>query len=156
MPRNNSWKWSIYPKLHANVSRLLKKADLQFEFNDVDDDKTCTEAYDTNVMGKFTCNNHKCNCNGWSSKKIAITIRMYQDKRYNARVYSQHCKACNTPSRPYLDTESYADRVAYRIKKWNGVDVDPPPFSRNSGGKHETDLCEGCKAGHCTYLTSQS
>lgn len=33
----------MYPKLHANVSRLLKEDGLQFEFNDVDDNKTCIE-----------------------------------------------------------------------------------------------------------------
>ncbi|KAH7129378.1 zinc-binding domain-containing protein, partial [Dactylonectria estremocensis] len=150
MSQSNSWKWSMYPKLHTNVSRLLKEDGLQFEFHGIDDDKTCIEKYDTNVMGRFTCNNHKCSSNGWPSMKIAITIRMYPGNRYNARVYSQRCRACNTPSRPFLDKKSYADRVAYRIKKWNGVDVDPPHYSGDPRGDHEKDLCEGCRAGHCS------
>jgi hypothetical protein len=149
MPRTNSWKWSMYPQLHRKVSRLLSKENLRFRFHNADDDSTCIKSYDTKVMGRFVCNNHKCATNGWSSKKITITIRMYNNKRYNARVYNQHCKACNSTSRPFLDEKSYADRVAYRIKKWSGIKLDPPHYSGEFTGEHERDLCEGCKAGHC-------
>lgn len=41
------------------------------------------------------------------------------------------------------------ERVAYRIKKWKGVNVARPYYSRDAKGEHESDLCEGCKAGHC-------
>lgn len=140
----------MYPRLHNKVSQLLGKDNLRFEFHDVDDDKGHVETYDTNIMGKFTCNNQNCKTDGWSSKKIAITIRMYSGNRYNARVYSQHCKACNSCSRPSLDEESYVERVAYRIKKWKGVSVARPHYSGDAKGEHESDLCEGCKAGHCT------
>ncbi|KAI3567863.1 zinc-binding domain-containing protein [Fusarium oxysporum f. sp. albedinis] len=117
MPRINSWRWSMCPQLHRKVSPLLSKDNLRFKFHNVDDDSTCIKSYDTNVMGRFVCNNRKCATNGWSSKKIAITIRMYDNERYNVRVYNQHCKACNSTSRPLLDEKSYADRVAYRIKE---------------------------------------
>ncbi|KAF4455862.1 hypothetical protein F53441_1894 [Fusarium austroafricanum] len=140
MPRINSWRWSMYPQLHRKVSPLLSKDNLRFRFHNVDDDSTCIKSYDTNVMGRFVCNNRKCANNGWSSKKIAITIRMYDNERYNARVYNQHCKACNSASRPFLDEKSYADRVAYRIKKWSGIKLDPPHYSGEFTGEHEKDL----------------
>jgi hypothetical protein len=80
--------------------------------------------------------------------RIAITIRMYRGERYNTRVYHQRCKACNSLSRPILD-DSYAKRVAYRLKKWCGVELERPEFSGQSKGPHEAKFCEGCKAGHC-------
>merc|ERR1712093_619787 len=84
----------------------------------------------------------------WSSKKITITIRMYSGQRYNARVYHQRCRACQALSRPVLD-DSYADRVAYRLLKWCGVEQEIPEFAGESKGPHQQELCEGCKAGHC-------
>lgn len=142
---------SMYPKLHDDVSRLLEEDDLYFHFHEVDDDKGPIKNYDTTVMGRFLCRNRKCASNGWSSKKIAITIRMYPGDKYNARVYHQRCKSCNYLSRPLLD-DSYADRVAYRIKKWNGIRLDIPFYSGESKGPHNRHLCEGCKAGRCSGL----
>ncbi|KAH7141889.1 hypothetical protein EDB81DRAFT_843387 [Dactylonectria macrodidyma] len=133
MTRKNSWKWSIYPQLHGKVSSLLEESDLHFQFYDVDNDESCIKTYDTNVMGS-TCNNRKCGTNGWLSKRITITIRMYEGARYNARVYSQYYKACNSPSRPHLDG--------------NSIELAPPHYSGQFSGEHETDLYEGCKAGH--------
>ena len=86
---------------------------------------------------------------GWSSKKIAITIRMYPGAQYNARVYNQHCWECNNLCNPRL-TDSYAKRVAHRLKKWSGIEMDQPIFLGNSKGPHESELCEGCKNGHCS------
>jgi hypothetical protein len=111
----------------------------------------CMNDYDTNIMGRFTCRNRACPARVWTSKQIAITIRRYSDNRYNARVYHQSCKSCGTPSKPELD-RSYAERVAYRIKKWCGVQMDAPPFSGRSDGPHRSDLCEGCKQGHCSRM----
>lgn len=51
-------------------------------------------------------------------------------------------------SSPILD-DSYAERVAYRLKKWCGVELERPKFSGQSKGPHEEEFCEGCKAGHC-------
>ena len=42
--------------------------------------------------------------------------------------------------------------MAYRIKKWNGIEMEVPDFSGKKGAPHESDLCEGCKAGHCSEL----
>jgi hypothetical protein len=100
-------------------------------------------------MGMLVSNNLKGATKGWSSKKIALTIRMYDNERYDARVYNQYCKVCNNTSRPFLDEKSYADRVAYRIKKWDGIKLVPPHYPGEFTGEHERDTCEGCKAGHC-------
>lgn len=142
--------WSLYPQHHGNVSRLLKESGLKFRFHRTDDAQDCVEEYDSNVMGRFVCNNPGCKSKGWSSKMIPLTIRMYRGGRYNARVYHQRCKSCNTISRPFLD-DSYSERVAYRLKKWSGIEMDRPFYSwKQTERPHERRLCEGCKAGHCS------
>lgn len=141
--------WSMYPEIHDNVSSLLEDDGLFFDFQKVDDSVSSIMDYDTHIMGRFNCHNDKCFSNGWSSKKIAITIRMYSGNKYNARVYHQSCKGCNWISRPELD-DSYAERIAYRLKKWCGIVVEPPPHSGQSSGPHQRALCEGCKSGHCS------
>jgi hypothetical protein len=105
-----------------------------------------------------------------TSHQIATTIRRYPRNRYNARVYHQRCKACSksnrnsksnsssnlssnsspsTPSVQPIVDDSYAERVAYRIKKWCGVRMEPPPFSGRARAPHRRDLCEGCRWGVC-------
>lgn len=143
-------KWSMYPSLHNDVSDLLYKDNLFFSFYEKDDDNSCIDDYDTTIMGQFTCSNTACLA-VWTSKQIAITIRRYPNERYNARVYYQSCKRCRMTSEPQLDY-SYAERVAYRLKKWSGVQVERPPFSGQSDGPHRSDLCEGCKQGHCSKM----
>lgn len=143
-------KWSMYPSLHNNVSDLLHEDSLFFSFYEKDDDTSCLNDYDTFIMGRFTCRNRACPT-VWTSKQIAITIRRYSHERYNARVYHQSCKHCRTTSEPQLD-HSYAERVAYRLKKWCGVEMEALPFSGRADGPHRSDLCEGCKMGHCSKL----
>ena len=140
---------SIFPSMHDNVSRLLEVEDLHFTFHDIDEEVDSIRTYDTSIMGRFSCRNQKCQSSGWPSMRIAITIRMYPGERYNARVYHQRCKRCNLLSKPILD-DSYAERVAYRLKRWCGVELERPEFSGQSKGPHEEKFCEGCKAGHCS------
>ena len=140
--------WSMYPELHDDVSCLLRAHRLLYEFKDVDEEDVCSRSYDTNVTGRFKCFNISCETDGWSSKVVAITIRTYPGPRYNARVYHQRCENCDSLSRPVLN-KSYADRIAYRLKKWNGIQVVPPVYSATANGPHYSNLCEGCKAGHC-------
>ncbi|KAH7321861.1 zinc-binding domain-containing protein [Rhexocercosporidium sp. MPI-PUGE-AT-0058] len=153
--------WSMFPSLHDNVSRLLEAEGHSLTFHTVDNDIADNRAnnnnnnvinpiksYDTSIMGRFRCNNRECQTQVWTSKKIAITIRMYPGSRYNARVYHQRCHACNALSRPALD-DSYAERVAYRLLKWRGVEQEQPAFTGGSKGPHQNELCEGCKAGRC-------
>ncbi|PYI36382.1 hypothetical protein BP00DRAFT_152410 [Aspergillus indologenus CBS 114.80] len=141
--------WSLHPKLHEDVARLLDEEGLQLDFFDVDDEDTNIEERDTNVMGRFICQNRGCYSNGWSSKKIAITIRMYSQERYNARVYHQRCRNCQAVGRLILDSECYAERVTYWLKRWNGLKVKRPDYSGQSRGPHDSELCEGCRVGHC-------
>ena len=143
--------WSMYSALHDNVSCLLEEDDLHFDFHENDDTKNCIKEYDTNIMGRFICRNRTCGSSGWASKMIAISIRMYPKAQYNARVYHQRCQSCNSLSKPRLDG-SYAERVAYRLKKWCGIEMDQPFHSGDSRGPHQSNLCEGCEAGHCSQL----
>lgn len=123
--------------------------DLYFGFHENDNTGNSIKQYDTNIMGRFTCPNAACGSTGWSSKKVAITIRMYPGAQYNARVYNQRCQECKKLGEPQLD-DSYAERVAYRLKKWSGIEMDKPTYSGQSTGPHHKNLCEGCKDGHCT------
>jgi len=128
------------PDLHGDVEKALLDELLFYTFHDEDDDDDCIDDHDTNIMGKFVCSNKSCG-KKWSSRVIAITIRHYPEQRYNARVYHQHCKRCGFLGYPTLD-KTYSERVSYRIKKWCGVEMERPPFSRGLDNKrlHESDL----------------
>ncbi|KAI3316875.1 zinc-binding domain-containing protein [Xylariaceae sp. AK1471] len=140
--------WSMHPLKHPEVSRLLEDDNLSFTFQNNDDESGWTKTYDSSIIGRFICHNPNCATDGWSSKQVAITIRMYPKQKYNARVYHQRCERCNSLSKPKLD-DTYAERVAYRIKKWCGIKLEMRPYSGKSKGPHKNELCEGCKAGHC-------
>jgi hypothetical protein len=141
--------WSMYPEYHDQVASLLEDDELVFGFYSNDDPRSSLKEHDTTIMGRFRCENSSCASNGWSSKKIAITIRLFKSQRYNARVYHQRCKSCNWISRPTLD-DSYAERVVYRLKKWRGIHVETPPHSEGNNKPHERILCEGCRNGRCS------
>lgn len=150
---NTTATWSMAPRLHKEISCLLLDDGAIFNFNTNDDPQTCTEEYDTGVQGKFKCNNRQCPTKGWSSKNVAITIRKYAEDRYNARIYHQRCQECNTVSSPTLD-HSYVERIVYRLKKWAGLEMERPYFSGGSRRPHQSALCEGCRAGHCSELST--
>lgn len=155
-PRRKPRASSLYPQHHDSVSQLLGEANLRFDFYEVDDSDTWVKEHDTNIMGKFRCYNKNCHSKGWTSKSIAITIRMYPNQRYNAKVYFQRCLQCNWLSKPILDG-SYAERIAYRLKKWNGVRVEERESTdRIHRGPHQSHLCEGCKVGHCKLAMERS
>lgn len=140
--------FDIRPSLHSDVLRLLQQYGLSFDFCPDDDDASSVEERDTFVMGRFTCTGRTCRGRVWASGKIPTTIRQYPDSSYNARVYFQRCKACNSVSRPRLD-ESYAERVSWRLAKWAGLDPPTPPHSGSTTRPHEREFCEGCRLGHC-------
>ncbi|KAI0805858.1 zinc-binding domain-containing protein [Xylaria sp. FL0064] len=139
---------SMHPSKHPEVSQLLEEDSLQFRFHTNDEDEGCTNMRITAVMGRFVCHNPKCTSNGWGSKQIPITIRTYPGQKYNARVYHQRCKSCGSLSKPILDG-TYAERVAYWIKKWCGIDLEKPLNSGQSKAPHKKRFCEGCKVGRC-------
>ncbi|PYH80265.1 hypothetical protein BO82DRAFT_355640 [Aspergillus uvarum CBS 121591] len=142
--------WSMYPALHEQVQALLDDEGLHFIFHTNDEDVGVVRHYDTRVMGRFVCHNASCQTGGWSSKIIAITVRLYSPREYNARVYHQHCRDCGSISRPVLDESSYTERITYRLKKWSGIRQSKPEYSQgHSRRPHSRGLCEGCKAGHC-------
>jgi DNA-directed RNA polymerase subunit RPC12/RpoP len=143
--------WSMHASLHDDVSQLLKADGLLVEFHATGGFQDCVESYDTNIMGRFNCSYAACPVQKWSSKMIAITIRLYRNQRYNAIVWHQRCQHCNSLGQPMLDG-TYAERIAYRLKRWFGIQVEVPYYSGQSHGPHQRDLCEGCNNGHCRAL----
>ncbi|KAI0197078.1 zinc-binding domain-containing protein [Xylaria flabelliformis] len=141
---------SMHPSRHPEVAQLLEDSGLVFTFHHDDTDDGAIKWRDSAVMGRFRCHNPKCGSHGWSSKRIAIRIRVYRRERYNAKVYHQHCKNCGFLSKPILD-DTYAERVAYWLKSWSGISLPKPPHGPKSKKPHHQELCEGCKAGHCPY-----
>ncbi|KFY03141.1 hypothetical protein V490_00269 [Pseudogymnoascus sp. VKM F-3557] len=137
-PKQPKARWSMYPSLHNSVSQLLSSSGLYFTFLGTDSDSGLIREYDTFIMGKFRCWNGDCPKVIWTSGVVAITIRMYPGERYNARVYHQRCDGCNALSKPILD-ESYAQRIAYRLKKWSGVEVEPPVYKEGKGSPHSME-----------------
>ena len=140
--------FDMWPSLHQDVLRLLRPHGLVFNFRSTDDLDDIVREHDTSIMGKFTCTNTSCSAKAWTSKKIATWIRQYPGLRYNARVYYQRCKFCDSPSRPELDY-SYAERVSYRLAKWSGIALEEPPHSGHTQRPHQSRFCEGCRLGRC-------
>lgn len=66
----------------------------------------------TNIMGRFKCIKRRCSSNGLFSYIIPITIRYYTNRQYNARVYKQRYKRCDSLSEVRPD-DLYAQRVVY-------------------------------------------
>lgn len=142
--------WSMLPSRHKDVLFMLKGDSLKLKFHNNDDSASCIEDWDTNIRGRFSCRNRSCTSQGWPSKAIAITIRLYPSDRYNARIYHQRCRKCKTPGRLEEVDESYTERVSYWLKRWSGIVVQAPQiFRQKTRAPHQIDLCEGCRAGHC-------
>ncbi|OAL45388.1 hypothetical protein IQ07DRAFT_489083, partial [Pyrenochaeta sp. DS3sAY3a] len=118
-------------------------------FNASASDPPSTHEWHTHVMGIFTCTNPTCDAQSWASKKVPIEIRGYAGNGYSATVYNQRCKACDQLGTFKLDERAYVERVAYRLKRWAGVEVEVPRFEGKKGLPHETAYCEGCKRGKC-------
>lgn len=91
------------------------------------------------------------------SSKLTNTRDRYPGAEYNARVYKQRCRRCDALGDLVLEHGGpYADRIAYRIKKWCGVELEPPTYNETEQkGPHERVLCEGCKAGHCSWRAAR-
>jgi hypothetical protein len=139
-------KSSMYPDLHNYVAESLSEDDLEYSFRHHDTNSGIKREYHTNIIGYFTCPRdlHK-----WHSNSIAITIREYEDDSYNVLVYHQLCSKCKKSTRASLDKLSYSDRVAYRLKKWNGIQAKQLVREVERNGEHKEELCEGCIKGHC-------
>ena len=141
---------AMFPNLHNGVLKALNGAvhpEPWFHESDTDSKKNKS----TNIMGKFKCLNKQCSKEGWTSNQVAILIRGYADNGYNAVVFNQRCKLCNTLGALTFDKASYIDRVVFRLKVWADVPVERPPYNEGEGPPHESELCEGCKAGYCKF-----
>jgi hypothetical protein len=139
----------MFPELHPNVADAVSTDISSTWFNENDEDETFDQQWFTHVMGNFMCNNGTCQKQVWDSRKVPIEIRGYDDNGYSVVVYNQRCKSCDQLGTFELDTRSYIERVAYRLKKWAGVEMEAPPFNGNEGPPHERAYCEGCKRGKC-------
>lgn len=109
------------------------------------------ESYPTFIIAAFSCRAHGPAPATWSSGQVSITIRLHQGNRYSAVVYNQRCKRCKRLGFIKVDERSYVERVAYRLKKWAGIEMDVPVYPKKMTPPHRADLCEGCKAGTCKY-----
>lgn len=146
--------YAMYPNLHDRVTEVLSSVSPpilpQWTFNSQDTSAGTKQEYHTRIMGRFICPKKECTKPGWPSKIIPIVIREYPDRRYNAVVYRQRCRDCNTLGIMKLDEESYVERVVYRLKKWSGVEMDEVEyFGPKEGPEHESEFCEGCKVRKC-------
>ncbi|KAK5989395.1 hypothetical protein PT974_10914 [Cladobotryum mycophilum] len=139
----------MFPSLHQDVTNAVSDKISSIWFNQKRSGKAPENEHPTHVMGRFRCSNGACSSGGWASKKVAILIRGYPENGYNAVVFNQHCKACKELGILTLDENSYVERIAYRLKKWAGVPMEPQPFSEKKGLPHKSELCEGCKQGYC-------
>ncbi|RMZ71624.1 zinc-binding domain-containing [Pyrenophora seminiperda CCB06] len=148
-PTQETREFFTFPKLHPDVVDAVSPELPLIWFNEDEDDDSFCHEYFTHVMGKFMCNNNTCKKLSWSSRKVPIEIRGYFDNGYSAIVYNQRCKSCDRLGTFELNERSYIERVAYRLKKWAGVEMEAPPFDKIEGRPHEQSYCEGCKRGKC-------
>ncbi|KAF0637071.1 hypothetical protein FPSE5266_06962 [Fusarium pseudograminearum] len=147
-------KSSMYPELHGYVAESLGE-ELEYTFRDHDTKVDIKRQHDTSIFGDFTCGRVKCDHHFWHSNCIAITIREYDDESYNVLVYHQLCSTCKKPTRADLDKPMYGERVAYNLKKWNGIHVKQVERKVDRNGDHKEHLCQGCIKGHCKKRKSR-
>lgn len=141
--------FQMYPSLHQPVASTLASHAIPIQFHNANSDEGTVNRYSTFVMGSFACENNVCPGGVWLSGKITILIRKYPGNEYNAVVYKQRCRYCKRLGRLDLDEQSYTDRVAYRLMKWAGMELDRPAHGGKTTKPHRSDLCEGCKRGVC-------
>jgi len=113
---------SMHSMLHDDVARLLLPHKLFFSLQNVDEDGMCIEEYDTNIMGQFACNNPNCRSGGWWSKKLQLQSACMTEKS-TTRECTTKAAEDDQLGQSTLD-ESYADRVAYRLKTWSGLPME--------------------------------
>ncbi|KAK8146022.1 hypothetical protein G3M48_003722 [Beauveria asiatica] len=138
---------SMHSYLHPRVQALLDDEQLDFTFRPRGEKSHPIKCKDTGVTGMFQCGNKKC-AKKWSSKRIAIVIRLFRDNKYTVVVYHQRCERCDSLALPTLD-ETYEERVSRWLKIWSGINVPRVHHERKETRPHQRSRCEGCKAGHC-------
>lgn len=141
-----------YPELHQSVAEAIAPQTSLSWFYEDNHNSRHNREHSTKVMGKFVCNNTACKKQSWGSKIVAVWIKEHARRGYSAVVYNQRCRSCDFLGDLTMDKECYIERVAYRLKKWAGVEMERPPFEPKKGPPHETELCEGCKRGVCPQV----
>lgn len=141
-----------YPELHEKVARLVGGTEPYILFNYDPDDNSHTHEGDTNVVGKFKCQNRNFR-NEWSSGKIYTDIFMYPSNSYRAHVYNQRCMRCRKICKPVLD-DSYEVRISRRLRIWRGDSVPELPSHEKSTAPHHIERCEACRIGKCQAAKS--
>lgn len=144
----------LFPALHQKVCQAVED-DIPVPIFHADDDDNAEKEWPTNIMGKFSCTNADCGTSTWGSKRIAILIRGYCGNEYNVVVFNQYCQSCEKLGTVEINESTYVDRVAYRLKKWAGIIMEPPIFRSRKGLPHREDLCEGCRRGYCEKASAQ-
>lgn len=140
----------MFPELHDRIAEAVSPevTSIWFQSNDR---KGYNNEHTTCVVGNFTCDNQTCKKQSWGSGVVSILMRGYARNGYSAVVFNQRCKFCEVLGTFTMDETTYVERVAYRLKKWAGVWVEPPVYNRGLRGPHEERLCEGCRRGTCPY-----
>ncbi|GKT51695.1 uncharacterized protein ColSpa_11876 [Colletotrichum spaethianum] len=138
-----------YPCLHKDVSKAVSDDLPSTWFNNKGTKESSINEYLTKVKGRFECINPNCSNTAWTSKTVAIVIRGYRKNGYDAVVFNQRCISCKELGIFTLDKQSYVERIAYRLKRWAGVETEQPVYAGKDGPPHQVDLCEGCKRGYC-------
>lgn len=140
----------MYPSLHEDVLKALSPSINTLPTFNPTTEQHPTKTWNSHVMGKFRCISTGCSTHSWPSGQVAIVIRKYADNSYNATVYGQRCKECDSLGVLKLDKGIYVTRVAYWLNKWAGVEVEKPPVRGKFTKPHETEYCEGCKNDVCS------
>lgn len=154
-PTQETREFFKFPELHPDVAHAVSPEISSIWFNDENDNDDDDDGFDnrwfTHVMGRFMCNNNFCKKHFWDSGMVPIEIRGYKDNGYSAIVYNQRCTFCYQLGTLKLDERSYIERVAYRLKKWAGVEMKTPPYNNIRRPDHKRTYCEGCKRGKCLH-----
>jgi hypothetical protein len=148
-PIQETREFFMFPELQPNVADAVFPEISSTWFNEDENDEDFDREHFTHVMGKFICNHKTCKKQFWGSWKVSIEIRRYDYFGYSAIVYNQRCKSCDQLGTFELNERSYIERVAYRLKRWAGVQMEAPPFDEGDSPPHEVKYCEGCKRGKC-------
>lgn len=91
-----------FPELHDEVLAALAYTIIPtpvFVITDSVQSDDPIETYSTHIRGQFNCRNEKCRKDGWGSGRICTVIRQFTGNQYDALVYKQRCKRCNSLGR---------------------------------------------------------
>ncbi len=132
-PTEESKPFFMLPSLHQRVLRAVADDSLYPRFIKRNSDDESTRKYETHVMGVFICTYNDCSGSSWASKEVAIVIRRYPNNGYNAVIFNQRCQVCHKLGSLSLNENSYVERVAYRLKKWAGVQMERPHYVKKKG-----------------------